>query len=388
MAYRSLNGMNDGESQSALKLDVNGTKIDLPDNSYIRDADMTREGMDLVLEGPSGTLVIEGYFTAEPAPNLVAPDGTMLTPDLVHSFAQSNGQYASTGSMNDESPVGAVQEVSGEATVTRADGTTETVSIGTPIFQGDVIETDAEGAVNIIFIDETSFAVSEDARLAIDEFVFDPSTNSGSQNFSVLKGVFVFTSGLIGREDPDDVEIDTPIGSIGIRGTIIAGDITEGEITVVEGAIVLKDFSGNEMTLANQFETAKFNPASGTIENLGEMSANDVGSKFASVSQVSPSLFSSINDAAAEAQEAAQDAQTNDQPATETQGSDDGTQAQPEEAQPEVGFNETEFGTDNAGFEDGTNGYDVEVAEFGECFGTEDFKEGTTAFLGKRKPNF
>ena len=42
----------------------------------------------------------------------------------------------------------------------------------------------------------------------------------------------------------------------------------------------------------------------------------------------------------------------------------------------------------NAGFEDGTNGYDVEVAEFGECFGTEDFKEGTTAFLGKRKPNF
>lgn len=42
----------------------------------------------------------------------------------------------------------------------------------------------------------------------------------------------------------------------------------------------------------------------------------------------------------------------------------------------------------NANFEDGTNGYEVEIAEFGNCFGTEDFKEGTTAFLEKRKADF
>ncbi|MDG1730098.1 MAG: enoyl-CoA hydratase-related protein [Algibacter sp.] len=42
----------------------------------------------------------------------------------------------------------------------------------------------------------------------------------------------------------------------------------------------------------------------------------------------------------------------------------------------------------NANFKDGVNGFNVEVQEFGNCFGTEDFEEGTTAFLEKRKADF
>jgi enoyl-CoA hydratase len=42
----------------------------------------------------------------------------------------------------------------------------------------------------------------------------------------------------------------------------------------------------------------------------------------------------------------------------------------------------------NSGYQDGVNGYEVEIECFGDSFGTDDFKEGTDAFLNKRKANF
>ena len=42
----------------------------------------------------------------------------------------------------------------------------------------------------------------------------------------------------------------------------------------------------------------------------------------------------------------------------------------------------------NAGFIDGVDGYEVEKKEFGKCFGTDEFIEGTNTFLEKRKANF
>lgn len=42
----------------------------------------------------------------------------------------------------------------------------------------------------------------------------------------------------------------------------------------------------------------------------------------------------------------------------------------------------------NANYKDGVDGYKTEIKQFGKCFGTEDFKEGTTAFLEKRKADF
>ncbi len=285
-----------GEHRSAVVLQAgHDHEILLPDQSFVANSELTRDGFDLVLTAKDGSaVVIENYFAADPAPVLMSPQGAALTPDLVQAFVHQAGnvQFAAAGTATDESPVGTVKEVSGHATVTHPDGTTETIVIGMPIHEGDIIETDAAGAVNITFVDESSFAVSENAKLAIDQYVFDPHSDSGESNFSMLRGLFVYTSGLIGREDPDDVKIETPVGSIGIRGTVIAGNVTTGEITVMEGAIVLRSLSGEEVTLSGQYETAKFDGHS--VTQTQTLNAADISARFSSIGGVAPGFFSGL----------------------------------------------------------------------------------------------
>ncbi|MBG78428.1 MAG: hypothetical protein CL570_05295 [Alphaproteobacteria bacterium] len=322
MAYNEsgFGGVSQTTSQPSI-LQVQGDALDLPNDINLKNAHYARRGMDLLVKDAGHDVVVESYFAFDPAPTLNAGDA-VLSPKLVSSFVKASPDYAANNVTSDESPVGIVDEITGGATVTRLDGSTETVRLGIEIYQGDIVETAGNGAVNIVFIDDTSFAVSEDARLAIDEYVYDPVTEAGQTDFSVLKGVFVYTSGAIGRDDPDDVTIDTPVGSIGIRGTIIAGDVDQGEITVVEGAIVLRDFGGNEVTLANQFETARFEAGGRGISHMGEMAAGDVVQKFASISNVAPDLFSSMNDAANE------NAQDSQEAADQADGTQDDASAQ------------------------------------------------------------
>lgn len=284
-----------------ISLESGADVVNLPSNDFTQFAEVFRDGVDLILEAPDGSVVvINGYFNAENPPLLLAPDGTALTPSLVNSFAHHIGsvQTAQQDTMNDASPIGGIQEFNGDVTITRVDGSVINAKVGLPIYQGDMIETKGDGAANIVFVDETSFAISEEASLVIDEYVFDPSNNDGTTNFSMLRGVFMFTSGLIGHENPSNVDIETPMGSIGIRGTVIAGDVTGGNVTIVEGAMFIQDRSGNRVDLDQIFETAKFQPATGTLSNAGFTTAADLGAKFSAINNVAPTLFNVISKSA------------------------------------------------------------------------------------------
>lgn len=322
----------EGADKSSLVLQADGAdRLELPSGDFIANASMTREGNDLVLQTPNGeTVVVEGYFTATPAPTLHADNGTALTPNLVDSFLRSPMEYAANETASDASPVGAIEEVKGNATVTRADGTVETITAGTPIYEGDIIETDATGAVNIVFIDETSMAISQNAKIAVNEYTFDPSNESGTTNLSVLRGLFVFTSGLIGRDDPDDVVIETPVGSIGIRGTIIAGEIIPGgvsSISVIEGAIVVHN-GAMEVTLSQQFETVQIGGMDQPMNEMGVVPASSIASKYHNVGEVLPSLFSVIQDSVQGQDNQTPTQQNQTAPSTQQGPSDDGANNQ------------------------------------------------------------
>src|SRR6202140_3119635 len=89
--------------------------------------------------------------------------------------------------------------------------------VGDLVYQGDVVRTGADGRVSINFTDGTSFNLSSNANMALDEFVYDPNGKSNSTLFNLGKGTFIFIAGKI--EKTGDRKIDTPAATMGIRGT-------------------------------------------------------------------------------------------------------------------------------------------------------------------------
>jgi hypothetical protein len=89
--------------------------------------------------------------------------------------------------------------------------------VGDPVYQGDVVRTGADGRVGINFTDGTSFNLSNNANMALNEFVYDPNGKSNSTLFNLSKGTFTFVAGKIAKTG--DMKIDTPVATMGIRGT-------------------------------------------------------------------------------------------------------------------------------------------------------------------------
>jgi hypothetical protein len=125
---------------------------------------------------------------------------------------------ASIDSFEQAQRVGAVREVSGDARFVAPDGSARPATLGAAVNYGDVVWTGPNSAVDVEFDDGTSFAFSEDASLEIDEYLYDPNDPPSGSKFNWLKGIFVFTSGLLGRDDPLDIDTDIPTGNLGIRG--------------------------------------------------------------------------------------------------------------------------------------------------------------------------
>src|SRR6516164_269530 len=115
--------------------------------------------------------------------------------------------------------IGTIQTATGLVTVMDACGVVAQVKVGDPVYRHDTLETGADGAVGITFIDGTAFNLSNNARMALNEFVCDGTSNSAL--FSLSKGVFAFIAGKVAKAG--GLRIDTPFARI--RGAAQDGGI-------------------------------------------------------------------------------------------------------------------------------------------------------------------
>jgi hypothetical protein len=173
----------------------------------------------------------------------IAGIASLLLPGA--AWGQSTAAGALAGSPA-STPIGKVVTATGSVTIERADAVVVQVNlpatggsqtkVGDPVYRGDVVQTGSEGKVGITFTDGTAFNLSSNARMVLNEFVYDPNGTSNSTFFSLSKGTFTFIAGKVAKTG--DMKIDTPVATMGIRGTTphvqISDDGTVAFSTLIE----------------------------------------------------------------------------------------------------------------------------------------------------------
>ena len=93
------------------------------------------------------------------------------------------------------------------------------LKVGDSIYFGDTISATDGSKSQLLFIDETVMTIGSDTELTIDDYIFDPSTNDGKLLATIIAGSVKVLSGKISEKNPANLEVKTPAGTIGSRGT-------------------------------------------------------------------------------------------------------------------------------------------------------------------------
>ena len=96
-------------------------------------------------------------------------------------------------------------------------GNNSEAKTGDLVYRGDVVRTGANGLVSLVFSDGTTFNISSNANMELNEFVYNPKGHANSTLISLKKGTFTFIAGAVAHTG--DMKVETPVGTMGIRGT-------------------------------------------------------------------------------------------------------------------------------------------------------------------------
>ena len=150
--------------------------------------------------------------------------------------------------------VGNVMATAGTATLTRG-GVTKPLANGDQIHMGDTLTTGPGGSTSVSFADGTQLTLAGDTKLTIDNYVYDPANPSaGTACYSWLQGAFMYIGGLLdAHHGATGPTVETPLGSLGFRGTEIVGKYDAKahtvEIDLISGAVAVTPNRTKETTI-------------------------------------------------------------------------------------------------------------------------------------------
>jgi FecR protein len=134
-------------------------------------------------------------------------------------------------------PIGNVATLTGSATVTR-NNTSTALKLRDDIFLNDVLQTSANSTLGVTFNDATTFNLTANAKIAVDNFVYEDGGKQNAALFDVARGTVAFVAAAVAKTG--DMKISTPTATLGIRGTTGLVEVPEGASAANASNVAIK----------------------------------------------------------------------------------------------------------------------------------------------------
>ena len=109
----------------------------------------------------------------------------------------------------------------------------QTAIVGTPVHMNDELRTGPKGRLQVTFRDGTTLSLGENARVAIDRYVFNPDKSTGELALDAGVGAFRLATGKISEMGHKNVKVSTPVAALAIRGTDVWWGPIDGQFGVL-----------------------------------------------------------------------------------------------------------------------------------------------------------
>ncbi|MDO9563590.1 MAG: FecR domain-containing protein, partial [Bradyrhizobium sp.] len=196
--------------------------IVVPDAELLFSGDYKRSGLDLVLSKNGHEFVARDYFRGDSRAALASPDGASLSGDTVEALAGQVDYAQAGGNIAPAKIIGQVTKLTGSATAIR-NGVSITLNMGDNVHKGDVVQSGSDSSLGITFMDGTVFGLSSNARMVLNEMIYNPTGSNNASLLTLVQGTISFVAGATAKTG--DMKVDTPTATMGIRGTAVLVEI-------------------------------------------------------------------------------------------------------------------------------------------------------------------
>lgn len=113
------------------------------------------------------------------------------------------------------------------------------------VYENQTLVSEGESTAQLIFNDQSIFTLGHNTEIVLDKFVYDSKSAEGESVINVTKGFFRFITGKIAKKRPDQVKVNTPFATIGVRGSGGIGEVKPTGQTTVGLTVCCLDVSNN-----------------------------------------------------------------------------------------------------------------------------------------------